>query len=111
MGQLVLGVKALFDLKCAAGEYSVAPDIAAGMLLDLQLDERVYAKARTALIECGLAAVTFPIFLQMYATYCGLAHGASDVTSRSRTRQYWVPGAGGQWSEVSRLRCSINENY
>ncbi len=96
MGDLLLGVKTLFDCRCEAGEAVIGPEDAAGMLLDLCLSEQAFAAARAALRTAGTQTVDFAGFLEMYSKHCALLGGESGRASSS----IWVPDKSGLWSEV-----------
>lgn len=95
MGDLLLGVKTLFDCKCEAGEAVVSPEDAAGMLLDLCLSNEVFVAARA---ELTTKMIDFAGFLQIYARHCGLLDSSKKQSGHSK--RMWIPSKDGMWSEV-----------
>jgi hypothetical protein len=101
MGHLVLGVKTLFDTKCAPKTESVPAYDVPGMLLDLGLSAEAFTKARAYLTSHNIESLSFPKFLELYAQYSGLtAPSFSRIALKEGIVPYWVPNAEGTWVEV-----------
>jgi hypothetical protein len=101
MGQLVLGVKTLFDSKCGAKSDSVPAYDVPGMLLDLGLSAEAFTKARAYLTSKDITSLDFPKFLELYARYSGLtAPSYSKISAKEGVVPYWVPNCDGLWIEV-----------
>jgi len=94
MGQLVLGIKYLFDSLCEASGGELSADLAAGMFLDLRLPAEVYSIVRSRLAG---SRVTFPGFLEVYVCHCGLLDKPSLMTPQA----LWVPTYTGRWIPAS----------
>jgi hypothetical protein len=102
MGQLVLGIKTLFDTKCDAKSQSVSAYDVPGMLLDLGLSAEAFTKARGYLNSHDITTMDFPKFLELYARYSGLtAPSYSKISAKEGVVPYWVPNCDGLWIEVS----------
>jgi hypothetical protein len=102
MGQLVLGVKALFDSRCASKTEEVPAYDIPGMLLDLGLGADAFTKARTYLTEAHIESMSFPKFLELYAGHSGLtAASYSKISLKEGVVPYWVPNSDGMWVEAS----------
>jgi hypothetical protein len=115
LGQLILGIKHLYDSNCAHNGY-VTSGKAIELLLALGMRGGPLAEASQALEGSHQEVLDFAKFLDVYCTFCGLK---ANVSNNSDNNSYnnnssmygvntsadvmWVPTATGQWKVVSIL--------
>ena len=100
MGQLVLGIKNLFDNNSGNDKMAINAEKAAGLMLDLCLDSNVYSSVRSKYNKNNIV-LSFPVFLLLYSEYCGI----KDISKTNQgTYLWWIPTLKGRWQEVVVLR-------